>query len=347
MDRAFRPAALCRDPPRAFRARVRRRHCARTAPRSTPSRATTQPPTSTTRLSRFDRSGRALARIEKVFYNLASSETSPALQAVEREMSPRLAAHYSAIYLDARALRPHRRAASPARRTRTRRRATAPARARAPRFRARRRAACRHRRRRGTRRSSSALPRCRRDSARTCSPTKRATGCVLKDERDLAGLPEDLRAAARAAAQQRGEQDGALITLSRSLIVPFLTFSERRDLREQAFKAWIRRGENDGEHDNRPIAREILALRNELARLHGYATTPTTRWSTGWPARRPRSRNCWRRSGSRRRRAPRQSATRCARPRWRTARRTRSSRGTGASTPKRCARRITASTTRR
>ncbi len=92
---------------------------------------------------------------------------------------------------------------------------------------------------------------------------------VLKDERDLAGLPEDLRAAARAAARQRGIETGAVITLSRSLIDPFLTFSERRDLREEAFKAWIRRGENDGEHDNRPVAREILALRNELARLHG------------------------------------------------------------------------------
>ncbi len=61
-----------------------------------------------------------------------------------------------------------------------------------------------------------------------------------------------------------------MITLSRSLIVPFLTFSDRRDLREQAFDAWTRRGEHDGEHDNRPVAREILALRNEQARLHGY-----------------------------------------------------------------------------
>ena len=69
---------------------------------------------------------------------------------------------------------------------------------------------------------------------------------------------------------ERGEPDAWMITLSRSLIVPFLTFSDRRDLREQAFKAWIRRGENDGEHDNRPIAREILALRTEQARLHGY-----------------------------------------------------------------------------
>ena len=61
-----------------------------------------------------------------------------------------------------------------------------------------------------------------------------------------------------------------MITLSRSLIVPFLQFSDRRDLREQAFKAWTRRGENGGEHDNRPIAREILALRGERAPLLGY-----------------------------------------------------------------------------
>ncbi len=70
---------------------------------------------------------------------------------------------------------------------------------------------------------------------------------------------------------QRGARRAWMITLSRSLIVPFLTFSDRRDLREQAFEAWTRRGENAGAHDNRPIAREILALRNEQARLHGYA----------------------------------------------------------------------------
>jgi peptidyl-dipeptidase Dcp len=63
-----------------------------------------------------------------------------------------------------------------------------------------------------------------------------------------------------------------VITLSRSLIVPFLTFSERRDLREQAWRAWTSRGEHDGEHDNRPVIREILRLRNEQARLHGYAS---------------------------------------------------------------------------
>src|SRR5690606_31434706 len=93
----------------------------------------------------------------------------------------------------------------------------------------------------------------------------------LRSEEELAGLPEFVRAAARQAAADRGIADAHVITLSRSLIVPFLTFSERRDLREQAWRAWTSRGEHDGERDNRPVAREILALRHEQARAHGCA----------------------------------------------------------------------------
>ncbi len=61
-----------------------------------------RPPTFDNTLAALDRCGRELRRIEQVFFNLTASETSPALQAVEREMSPRLAAHHSAIHLDAR-----------------------------------------------------------------------------------------------------------------------------------------------------------------------------------------------------------------------------------------------------
>ena len=93
----------------------------------------------------------------------------------------------------------------------------------------------------------------------------------LQGEADLAGLPDFLRAAAHQAASERGV-GGHVITLARSLIVPFLTFSRRRDLREQAWRAWISRGEHAGAHDNRPIAREILALRHEQAALHGHAS---------------------------------------------------------------------------
>ncbi|WP_375229832.1 M3 family metallopeptidase [Roseobacter sp. S98] len=88
-------------------------------------------------------------------------------------------------------------------------------------------------------------------------------------EGDLDGLPDFVVDAARAAGEEKGA-DGPVVTLSRSLITPFLQFSPRRDLRETAFRAWAARGANGGETDNRGIAAEILSLREERAKLLGY-----------------------------------------------------------------------------
>ncbi|OWK23579.1 hypothetical protein AJ87_34525 [Rhizobium yanglingense] len=93
---------------------------------------------------------------------------------------------------------------------------------------------------------------------------------ILCEGPELAGLPDFLKDAMAAAARERGEEGKFAVTLSRSIIEPFLTFSERRDLREQAFKAWVARGENGGETDNRGIIRETLTLRGEVAKLLGY-----------------------------------------------------------------------------
>ena len=62
------------------------------------------------------------------------------------------------------------------------------------------------------------------------------------------------------------------MTLSRSIIEPFLTFSTRRELREEAFIAWSKRGENGGDSDNRAIVAEMVKLRAEKATLLGYPT---------------------------------------------------------------------------
>ncbi|WP_316015472.1 M3 family metallopeptidase [Roseobacter sp. HKCCA0434] len=82
-------------------------------------------------------------------------------------------------------------------------------------------------------------------------------------EDDLAGLPEDLRRAMRT-------KDGWQLTLARSIVVPFLESSTRRDLREMAWRAWTSRGANGGDSDNRAIAAEILSLRHERAQLLGF-----------------------------------------------------------------------------
>lgn len=102
---------------------------------------------------------------------------------------------------------------------------------------------------------------------------------VLKDEAewvlflkedDLDGLPDDLKAAMKENARERGNDDAYALTLARSVVEPFLTFSVRRDLREIAFKAWSKRGENGDDNDNRKIISETLSLRDEKAKLLGY-----------------------------------------------------------------------------
>ena len=89
------------------------------------------------------------------------------------------------------------------------------------------------------------------------------------DDQSLENLPEFLISAAHEAGREKGVER-PVITLSRSLLVPFLQFSPRRDLREKAFRAWEARGAMGGETDNRAIAAEILQLRQERAQLLGY-----------------------------------------------------------------------------
>ncbi len=92
---------------------------------------------------------------------------------------------------------------------------------------------------------------------------------MLLEEGDLDGLPAALVAAMRQAAKDRG-RDGYVVTLSRSLIVPFLQNSTRRDLRQRAFNAWVARGANGGETDTLAIVAETLVLREERAKLLGF-----------------------------------------------------------------------------
>ncbi len=229
-------------------------------------------PTFDNTVAAFDRAGRALGRVQGVFYNLTASHTSPALQAVQRQMAGPLAAHHSAVYMDAQLFQ--RVAAVHAQRVqagltaeqqrlvervhldfvRAGAKLQGPAQARYAQV-------------------MQELAKLNTQFAQNVLHDEAGYQLVLQGEADLAGLPGFVRAAARQAALDRGLGEGQhVITLSRSLVVPFLTFSQRRDLREQAWCAWVGRGEHNGEHDNREVARSILRLRNEQARLHGHAS---------------------------------------------------------------------------
>ena len=96
---------------------------------------------------------------------------------------------------------------------------------------------------------------------------------VLKSQDELAGLPQSLRDAAAGAAESKKQQPGTWVIMNtRSSIDPFLTYSDRRDLREKAWRMFVNRGDNGGEHDNNAIITEILQLRAERAKLLGYPT---------------------------------------------------------------------------
>ena len=233
--------------------------------------AATDAPTFANTLGAFDRSGRLLARVRELFFNLAAAETSPALQKVELEIAPLLAAHNSAIYMNAALF---------ARINTIQTQADSLG------------LSLEQRRlldrvhldfvRAGANLADASKTRYAHVVAKLAELTTQFSQNVLADEAgyqlllkteaDLAGLPVFLRNTAKAAAEARGIKDAHAITLSRSLLMPFLTFSERRDLREQALKAWLARGEQAGASDNRPIALEILKLRLEQANLHGYKT---------------------------------------------------------------------------
>ena len=228
---------------------------------------TPEPPTFANTIEALERADRLLDRVAGVFYNLAGADANPAREALQREMAPKLSAYSSeitnnrALWQRIDALWQNRESLG-----------LSPEQERVL-----------YLTHRSFTRAGAALEGADRDrltevKSRLAVLGTQFTQNLLADERswfmelseaDLEGLPDFVVDAARAAGKEKGA-DGPVVTLSRSLIVPFLQFSPRRELREKAMQAWSARGANGGETDNRAIAAETLALREERARLLGY-----------------------------------------------------------------------------
>lgn len=216
----------------------------------------------------LERSGRTLRRVAAAFFNLTSAHSSDELEAVERDVAPLLARHHNAIQQNPALFR----------------RVDALFQSRGALGLTPEQDRVLERYHLGFTRSGAGLDEAAKrrlseivERLATLGTTfgqnvladEKAYAVVLDGEADLAGLPQELRDAAAAAAADRGQPGRHAITLGRSSVEPFLQFSARRDLRETAFKAWIARGESAAA-DNRPIIAETVALRAEQARLLGY-----------------------------------------------------------------------------
>jgi len=213
--------------------------------------------------------GDALSRVSALFWSRAGANTNDTIQALEREIAPKMSRHYSKIGTNAALFARidalwEGRAALNLSLEQTR---------------------VLERHWKGFVKSGAKLAKPEQERLSAINETLAGLGAkfgqnVLADEKDWAlfldegealdGLPDFLKDAMAAAARERGHDGRYAVTLSRSIIEPFLTFSARRDLREQAFRAWVARGANGGETDNRGIVKETLALRSEKAGLLGY-----------------------------------------------------------------------------
>jgi peptidyl-dipeptidase Dcp len=218
----------------------------------------------------LERSGHELDRVSNVFFVLAGADSGAAIEAVEREISPLLARHSNALYLNAKL---YARIAELYRRREALGLSAEQARV-LDRYHTR------------FVRAGGALDKPAQDRLAAINERLASLGTqfgqnVLADEKayalvleegDLAGLPDFARDAARAAAEERRATGKYAITLARSSCESFLQFSSRRDLREKIFQAWIKRGENGGATDNRALIAEMVALRAERAKLLGFKT---------------------------------------------------------------------------
>lgn len=225
-------------------------------------------PTFENTLAQMERSGSSLTRVSRVFFNLTNTESNDELQALQRELSPKLTRHRNEIRMNTKLFERVKAV-----------------------YDSRSLTGLDDEQIRLTERIYNDFVRAGADlsdsdKARLASINEqlsslstsfgqnhlndtRAFSLVL-DKNDLDGLPQSVVAAAAAQAASRGLENKYVITLQRSSVQPFLQFSTRRDLRKQAFEGWALRGDNDNEFDNKENINQIVALRAERAQLLGY-----------------------------------------------------------------------------
>jgi len=233
--------------------------------------ANPDPPTFANTVEALERSGALLDKVAGVFNNLTSSHTNEELQKIDKALAPKLAQHGDDIAMDAalfarvKAVHDEKdRLDLPAEEARLLEETY-----------------------KDFVRGGAGLPPDKQARLRQLNEElsilavrfgenvlkeNNAFELVIDDEVDLAGLPPAVVAGAADAARERGRPGKWVFTLHKPSLIPFLQYSDRRDLREKMFKAYINRGANGNGLDNRALASKIAVLRVERAGLLGYKT---------------------------------------------------------------------------
>lgn len=230
-----------------------------------------EPPTFANTIEALERSGRLLSKVNNVFGLYTNNHTSEELQKIEQDVAPLLSKHDDDIVLDAKlfarvkAVFDQRQALG-----------LAPEQDRLL-----------ERTYKAFVRSGAALDEAKKAELRTVNEELTVLGVkfgqnVLKEDNgfslvidkaeDLAGLPADVAAAAAEAAKAKGQDGKWVFSLHKPSCIPFFQYAAKRELREKLFKAFIARGDNGNQADNKAVAAKIAALRVKRANLLGYKT---------------------------------------------------------------------------
>ena len=230
---------------------------------------TAQPDFTNTILA-LDRSGEMLERVSNLFFLLTAAETNEAMQDVQRKVSPLLAQHRDRILLNEKLFQRVKSLHE--------RKSQLP-------LDADRQQLLEKTYRRFVR-SGALLS--EREKKRLQEVNEKLAGLSVQfgnnvlaetkgfrlevDSAGIAGIPAHLLTQAQEAARKAGVTNRWVFTLDKSSLFPFLTYSERRDLREEIYRGYLDRGSRNNTNDNRKIANEIVQLRTERAKLLGFET---------------------------------------------------------------------------
>ncbi len=228
-------------------------------------------PTFQNTIEALEDSGNMLERVRRVFFAMNSSMTTPKMQAIARELTPILSKHEDTIFLNAALFQRIKTVYD----SRDQLDLNTEQRKLLDEY-------YKHFVRGGANLPPEKKARLKQINAELALLTLKFGQNVLKEDNrfeliidnrdDLAGLPNNVIAAAAEAATERGHEGKWVFTLHKPSMIPFLQYSKNRKLREQIYKAYFNRGNHNDLLDNKKIVAQVTALRVEHANLLGFKT---------------------------------------------------------------------------
>lgn len=230
----------------------------------------TEAPTFENTILPFDKSGKLLVNVSKVFYNVESANTNPQMQEIARKLSPLTTKHSDDIALNEKLFAKIKTVYDKRKEQNLDSQQIRVVEKYYEDF----------------VRQGAGLPKDKQDRLRQIntelsmlgikygenllSETKNSFKLVIDNKKDLTGLPEPIIAGAAETAKEMKLDGKWVFTLSKPSMIPFLQYSENRDLREKIYRAYFMRGDNGGKNDNNKISSDMIKLRVEKANLLGF-----------------------------------------------------------------------------